>query len=133
MPKYEDKPDTGVLFWQENKKSENHPDATGHVISPNGIRRDLAAWLKTSKNGLEYLSLKLSEPRPRQPQRPQESPGQQKGVQTPRRAPEALESQSPPSWDSPGSGAVDEIRDRPAKPPTDLADLDDIDEENIPF
>ena len=60
---YEQKPGAGALFKNKNKKSEKHPDMTGNIILPDGTQMQIAAWKKVSKNGLEFLSLSLSEAR----------------------------------------------------------------------
>lgn len=57
---------TGVLFFEKDKKSDNHPDAKGNVepVCPHcGIKGDfwLAAWKKNMKsNGETYISLALT-------------------------------------------------------------------------
>ena len=75
MAQYETRPNTGVLFANDTKKSENHPDMRGsvdidrnllidqlkkHTTGP--IKIAVAAWTKTSKDGLKFLSLSASEP-----------------------------------------------------------------------
>ena len=57
----EQKKDTGVLFLNDNKESENHPDMTGNLIDSNGKKWRLAAWSNTSMKGAKYLSIKISE------------------------------------------------------------------------
>lgn len=65
MPEY-DNENKGVLFKNERKESENQPDYTG-TVNVGGVDKDIAAWIKTSKDGTKkFLSLKVSEPRPRQ-------------------------------------------------------------------
>jgi len=60
MP-YEPKDDTGALF-PNRKQHERQPDWRGNAMI-NGRMVDIAAWVKTSSKGTEFLSLKFSEPR----------------------------------------------------------------------
>ena len=55
------KNNTAVLFKNENKASENHPDYKGTITIDN-VEKKIVAWVKTSKNGLKYLSLTINEP-----------------------------------------------------------------------
>jgi|7_EtaG_2_1085326.scaffolds.fasta_scaffold157667_2 uncharacterized protein (DUF736 family) len=57
----EQKKETGVLFLNDKKESENHPDMTGNLIDSNGKKWRLAAWSNTSMKGAKYLSIKMSE------------------------------------------------------------------------
>lgn len=61
---YEQKDMSGSLFIARNKSSDRSPDMTGEV-KINGHTLRIAAWNKTSKSGLNYLSLTFSEPRER--------------------------------------------------------------------
>lgn len=54
------KENTGAIF-KNDKKAENHPDWKGK-INVNGKEMDIALWNRTSKNGVNYVSAKLSEP-----------------------------------------------------------------------
>tara|TARA_R110000744_G_scaffold66022_1_gene134967 strand:+ start:6274 stop:6537 length:264 start_codon:yes stop_codon:yes gene_type:complete len=56
MEKYEQKDNTGVLFVNDRKESENHPDSKGSGLIY-GVECWISAWRKTSKNGVKYLSL----------------------------------------------------------------------------
>ena len=56
MEKYEQKDNTGVLFVNDRKESENHPDSRGSGLIY-GVDSWISAWRKTSKNGVRYLSL----------------------------------------------------------------------------
>jgi len=71
---YEQKPNTGALF-PNQKKSDNHPDKRGDLFldktflieqmdksKGSMVKISVAAWENTSKSGMEYLSLKASEP-----------------------------------------------------------------------
>lgn len=54
--KYEQKPNTGVLFTAE-KKSDKHPDYTGSLKLSDGEYL-LSAWFKDGKRG-KFLSLSV--------------------------------------------------------------------------
>lgn len=60
---YEQKPNTGVLFQNSRKQQPNHPDYTGTFKDVNGKTWDVAAWTKTDKNGKEFFSFTVKEPR----------------------------------------------------------------------
>jgi uncharacterized protein (DUF736 family) len=55
-----DNTNTGALFTNE-KKADNQPDYKGK-INVNGKDLEIAAWIKTSKAGSKFMSLKVSEP-----------------------------------------------------------------------
>lgn len=57
---YENKPNTGALF-KRDKASESTPDYSGPFYGPYGTEMEIAAWLKTSANGVKYMSVKVSE------------------------------------------------------------------------
>lgn len=56
-----DNTNTGALFKNDKKTSENQPDYKGNIYLPDGVEKDLAAWIKTSKAGKKYMSLKISD------------------------------------------------------------------------
>lgn len=62
---FENKPGTGILFVNERKKSDNHPDYKGSFYEKVGdrvIERDLAGWKRIGKDsGKPYLSLKVTD------------------------------------------------------------------------
>lgn len=60
MPEY-DNTNSGVLFRNENKKSEKAPEYTGK-INVDGVDKELAAWVKESKSGKKFFSIRVSEP-----------------------------------------------------------------------
>jgi len=62
MPNFEPRPDTGSLFVNDRKTTENHPDRTGtaeiqcpHCTALASFR--VSGWLKTSKAGIKFMSL----------------------------------------------------------------------------
>jgi len=60
MTDYDDT-NRGALFKNDRKEKDTHPDYRGN-INVDGVKKDLAAWLKTSKNGVKYMSLSVSDP-----------------------------------------------------------------------
>lgn len=68
MEKRDFKENTGVLFKNEKRKTENHPGYTGH-INVNGQEYWLSAWVKEGKSG-KYFGLALS------PKEQQEKPSE---------------------------------------------------------
>ena len=59
---YEQKNDTGSLF-KNDKRGENDkaPLYKGKCVV-DGVEKEMAAWMQTSKSGVTYMSLKFSEP-----------------------------------------------------------------------
>ncbi len=55
---YEQKNLTGALFKNKRKEAETHPDYTGSALVE-GVEYYLDAWIKESKNGEKYMSVKL--------------------------------------------------------------------------
>ncbi len=51
-----DNTNRGVLFKNNRKETDKHPDYTGH-INIDGTEFWLSAWVQTSKSGDRYLSL----------------------------------------------------------------------------
>ena len=75
MAEFINKPNTGSVFINRDKKAENHPDMRGliHVdrnllidlLTKNkegNIKLSLACWKKNTKNGEDFLSVGISEP-----------------------------------------------------------------------
>ena len=60
MPKQYDDTNRGVLFKEQDKQSDKHPDYTGG-INVNGTEYRLAGWIKEGKKG-KFLSLAVSSP-----------------------------------------------------------------------
>jgi uncharacterized protein (DUF736 family) len=55
---------SGALFKNSKKEKESQPDLTGK-ITVNGVDYTLSAWDNTSKSGTEYISIKVSEFKPK--------------------------------------------------------------------
>ena len=77
--KFEMKPNTGTLFKNTEKKDDKHPDYKGKVLIEGVGEKELAAWIKTARDGkTKYMSLVISEPwkpKPKAaPARPQQAP-----------------------------------------------------------
>jgi uncharacterized protein (DUF736 family) len=71
-----DNTNRGVLFKNDKKETDNHPDYTGS-LDVDGDEFFLAAWIKTSKAGKKFMSLSvkpkgenMSKPVPAQTKRP---------------------------------------------------------------
>ena len=52
---------TGAIFKNDNKKTDNHPDYKGKV-NVNGKEMEVALWMKTSAKGVKFFSVSFSEP-----------------------------------------------------------------------
>ena len=76
VKKYDDT-NRGVLFRNDRKGKDSHPDWNGK-INVEGYEYDLSAWVKKGKNG-EFFSLSI---RPKEPR-----PSFEKTVTPPRPAP----------------------------------------------
>jgi uncharacterized protein (DUF736 family) len=72
---FEQKPNSGAMFVNEQKKTENHPDWRGdlhldktfiieQMNKADGplVKIAVSGWTKTAKSGKDYLSLSASEP-----------------------------------------------------------------------
>lgn len=55
-----DNKNSGVLFRNDKKDNEKQPDYKGSFTNEQGVEMDLAAWQRTSKRGLAFLSVKVS-------------------------------------------------------------------------
>ncbi len=60
MTEYDNK-DTGALFKNDKKGNDKAPDYTGDIYMQDNKKRRIAAWLKTSAGGKNYMSLKVSD------------------------------------------------------------------------
>lgn len=54
-----DNTNSGALFRNDKKETENHPDYRGS-LNVGGTDMWISAWLKTSKKGTKYMSLSVS-------------------------------------------------------------------------
>lgn len=52
---------SGVLFRNDDKKSDKSPDYTGSAMI-DGVEKRLAAWIKDGRKG-KFMSLSFSEPK----------------------------------------------------------------------
>ena len=55
------KNNTGAIFKNDYKKTEQHPDYKGKAMI-DGVEKEVALWLSEAKNGNKYFSAKFSEP-----------------------------------------------------------------------
>lgn len=55
-----DNTNRGVLFKNNQKKTDKHPDYTGK-IDVDGTEFRLSAWIKVDRNGNKYMSLAVSQ------------------------------------------------------------------------
>jgi hypothetical protein len=55
--KYEQKPNTGVLFKNNKKETDRHPDYTGNILLSDGEYM-VSAWVKDGKSG-KFFSLSV--------------------------------------------------------------------------
>jgi uncharacterized protein (DUF736 family) len=72
-----------VLFTNNKKETDKHPDYTGKVILEDGKELRLAAWLRESKSGTKFISGKVSEFQERQEQPAQSTNGNDDGSDLP--------------------------------------------------
>lgn len=72
---YENKPLSGALFKNENKRTEKHPDYRGPFYGADGEEMEISAWLRESKKGQRYMSIQVG-PKwtPQEARKPQEAP-----------------------------------------------------------
>jgi uncharacterized protein (DUF736 family) len=71
MSKQYDNTNRGVLFKNDRKETDKHPDYTGK-IDVNGTEFKLAAWIKEGKKG-KFMSLAISTPQEMPPEQRQNS------------------------------------------------------------
>jgi uncharacterized protein (DUF736 family) len=56
-----DNTDRGVLFKNNRKENDKHPDYTG-TLNVKGHEYEISAWIKTSAKGTKFMSLSIKEP-----------------------------------------------------------------------
>jgi hypothetical protein len=59
MSDYDNK-NSGVLFKNDRKETERHPDYRGSFTDANGVEHWLSCWIKESKTGQKFMSLSAS-------------------------------------------------------------------------
>jgi uncharacterized protein (DUF736 family) len=52
-----DNTNSGVLFKNDRKETERHPDYTGTWTDANGVEHWFSAWIKDSKSGTKFMSV----------------------------------------------------------------------------
>jgi uncharacterized protein (DUF736 family) len=57
----ENKLNKGAIFKNANKKEDKHPDYKG-IVNVDGKEKAISLWLNTSKDGVKYFSVGISEP-----------------------------------------------------------------------
>ena len=57
---YEQKPGQGIIFKNNQKKADNHPDYTGNMTGLDGKKYSVALWVKEGAKG-KFFSLSQSE------------------------------------------------------------------------
>jgi uncharacterized protein (DUF736 family) len=75
------KENTGAIFKNEKKTPDTQPEYKGK-INVDGVEKDIALWVNTSKSGLTYFSAKISEPF-KSEERPQQVNESNKGTDLP--------------------------------------------------
>ena len=61
MSNFEQKDQSGILFKNEKKTTDNQPDYQGTCMV-NGASMDMSAWLKTGKSGKKFMSFSFKPP-----------------------------------------------------------------------
>ena len=61
MPEYDDT-NHGALFKNDKGDNDKRPDYRG-PLDVEGVEYEMAAWIRTSKNGMKYMSINIQEPR----------------------------------------------------------------------
>lgn len=62
MTEYDNR-NTGALFKNERKEKDNQPDYTGSWTDGSGKEMQLAAWIRKSKKGQTFMSVRATEKR----------------------------------------------------------------------
>jgi len=56
------RPGSGVLFRNDRKERDTHPDYTGSITLPDGTEHWFKAWLKEGSRG-KFLSVQIGDPK----------------------------------------------------------------------
>ena len=59
MSEYQQKDDSGVLFKNDKKETDSHPDYKGNAMI-DGTEYWFSAWINTSKSGTKYMKTSFS-------------------------------------------------------------------------
>jgi len=114
-----DNTNRGVLFDNDRKESDSHPDMKGK-LNINGVDHWFSAWWKESRDGAEFLSLSLGKQCEQQakaaPEQNAQAPGPERRGNRP--------SNRPSGEMLPAS--------RPAQKPVPAGGFDDMDDD-VPF
>lgn len=111
-----DNTNSGAVFPNNNKQSDRSPDYKG-TLDANGTEYWVSAWVKTSRNGIDYLSISLTE-----------KEEQQQDALTPRALsgqPTSGSGQAPQHGQEPASNQNDEEDLGPAFP-SEASGMDDV-------
>ena len=81
----EQKNNTGAIFKNNYKKTDSQPDYKGKAVI-DGVEKEVALWLKESKNGVKYFGAAFS--------KPYQAEVEQGGIDADNKAKEAMRSQS---------------------------------------
>lgn len=73
-----DNTNRGVLFDNERKQSDTHPDMTG-TLNINGVDHWFSGWWKQTRDGSEFLSLSIGKPKEAQQESRQAPPAARGG------------------------------------------------------
>ena len=68
-----DNENSGVLFKNDRKESDRHPDYTGTYTDGDGNEFWLSAWIKTGQSGKKFMSLSTRRKDENQGQKPANS------------------------------------------------------------
>lgn len=64
MADFKQNDNSGALFRNDRKESDKQPDYKG-TATINGVKLEIAAWIKESNSGTKFMSLRFQEPRVR--------------------------------------------------------------------
>lgn len=116
-----DNTNRGVLFDNDRKETDSHPDMTG-TLNINGVDHWFSAWWKTGSKG-EFLSLSIGKPKDQQRQQAPQQRGPERGFQDPQRGGSRPSQRQQPQRD---------MTPRAVRQQMDSHGFDDMDDD-IPF